>query len=149
MEITFKSLKFAVNDNGLVGLVGFLGQNKEYTDKSLYQFTFPEFDVAGGALSGRFVQAKSEQTRSLRYVSHKTEGDTLTLVQKNSLFEVTSVFTSYGDTTAIRVTQTFKNISGEEQMLITANTIGVNFGKSIKEHKDWYFHRFSNARYHE
>jgi len=149
MEITFKSLKFAVNGDGIVGLVGFLGQEKEYTDKSLYQFTFPEFDVAGGAFSGRFVQTKSEQTRALRYVSHKIESDALTLVQKNSLFEVTSVFTGYSDTTAIRVTQTFKNISGEEQLLITANTIGFNFGKSINEHKDWYFHRFSNARYHE
>ncbi len=151
MEITFKSLKFAVSEAGQIGLVEFFGYKNDYTDKSLHQFAFPEFDVAGGDLSGRFTQCKSSQTRALRYVSHKIEGDTLTIVQKNDIFEVTSLFTGYSDTNAIRITQSFKNISADEQTLITANTIGLRFGRGgvPAEHKDWYFHRFSNARYHE
>ena len=151
MEITFKSLKFAVNDAGQIGLVSFFGHKNDYTDATLYQYAFPVFDVAGGALSGSFNQSKSLQTKALRYVSHNIDSDVLTIVQKNDLFEVTSVFAGYNDTNAVRVTQSFKNISDEEQTLITANTIGLRFGadKVPADHHDWYFHRFSNARYHE
>lgn len=150
MEIAFKDLKFTVNDEGVVGLTEYFGYKCPLSDKKLYLFSFPEHDVAEGSMSGRFQQRGSSQTKALRYVSHKIEYDTLTLVQKSANFEITSVFTGYGDTNAVRVTQRYKNISGEDKTLILANTFGFCFGNGItKEHKYWYFHRFTNARYTE
>ena len=150
MEITFKDLKFNVNDEGIVGLTEYFGYKTQYTDSTLYRLAFPEHDVAEGSMSGRFQQRGSSQTRALRYVSHKIENDVLTLVQKTALFEITSVFEGYGDTNAVRVTQTYKNIAGCDKTLILANTFGICFGNGVtNEHKDWYFHRFTNARYTE
>ena len=151
MEIRFGNLRFVVNDEGMIGLVEFLGYENDYSDKTLKKFQFPQFDIAGGNLSGSFVQSNSLQTKALRYISHSIEADTLSIVQRNALFEVTSFFKSYDDANALRVSQSFKNISDTEQELITANTLGLRFGKGgiPAEHRDWFFHRFSNARYHE
>lgn len=149
MEIAFKDLKFTVNDEGVIGLTEYFGY-KCPLNRNMHCFSFPEHDVADGSMTGCFQQRDSAQTKALRYVSHKIEKDTLTLVQKSAYFEITSVFTGYGDTNAVRITQRYKNISGEDKTLILANTFGFCFGNSItREHKDWYFHRFTNARYTE
>lgn len=150
MNIVFKDLVFTVTEEGKVGLTRLFGYQQTDTKQTFSCHALPEFDVAGGVLSGRFRTRGSEETKSLRYATHSLTGNVLTLVQKNEKFEVTSVFQGYDDTNAVRITQSFKNISGEPQTLTVANTFGFCFGKSvIGEHKDWYFHRFTNARYTE
>lgn len=150
MEITFKSLKFNVSNDKTVGLTNFYGYAQEFDDKTIYRYTFPEFDTTEGNMSGRFQKRGSAQTRALRYVSHTIKQNELILIQKNSEFEITSTFTGYDDTNAVRIVQAYKNISGADKTLALANTFGFCFAKSVvKENKNWYFHRFSNARYHE
>ena len=70
MEITFKGLKFNVSNDKTVGLTDFYGYAHEFDDKTIYRYTFPEFDTTEGNMSGRFQKRGSAQTRALRYVSH-------------------------------------------------------------------------------
>ena len=150
MQIVFKNLSFLVTADGTVGLMRLFSNQQEFVPEQIASHVIPEFDVAGGSLSGRFKRRGSAETKALRYVSHEIAGNSLTLVQKNDKFQITSVYQGYDNTNAIRVTQQYQNISAEPQTLTQANTFGFCFGKSIVgEHKDWYFHRFTNARYTE
>ncbi len=150
MNFSFKGLTFDVNQEGCVTL-----QKCFFADHSDAQcrpgtFAFPEIDVAGGNCSGKPEMYASECTAKLRYVSHTVEGDTLRMVQKNDILEVTSTFVGYPDTNALRVTQRAKNISAVTQTLILLNTLSLCLGRDLMtENKDWYFHKFTNARYTE
>jgi len=150
MEFVFKDLMFDATPEGRVVLKKcfFVDHCKEACEQ--IAFVFPEVDVAGGNCSGKPEQFKSQCTADLRYVSHREDENTLTIIQQNSILEITSVFTAYPDTNAIRVTQTARNISTEPQCLILLNTLSLTLGTDVlEEHKDWYFHRFTNARYTE
>lgn len=150
MVIEFKNLTFTVNDSGTLGLTGLYDLKQDLTKNSIETFALPEVDIAGGNTSGRFQTGASKLTAALKYKSHSIDGDVLTIKQANDLFEVTSVYTGYSDTNAIRITQSVKNISDKNLNLIMANTFGFCFGSDIVcDAKDWYFHRFTNARYTE
>ena len=148
--IEFGRLTFTVSDEGIVALTKCY--NIDYLESREHptHFMFCEFDVAGGSTSGTHCHYGSNATRALRYVGHIIEDGLLSIIQRSDIVEITSRFESFDDTNAVRVTETIKNISGEEICLETANTIGLRFGRSvIDEHKDWYFHKFTNARYTE
>lgn len=150
MEIKFRTLTFTVADSGIIGLTGVFGQEYAVTEKTVHRFAFPVFDVAGGTTTGGNRMNKSAVTADLRYVSHTIDQNVLTIVQKSDIAEVTSRFEGYDDTNAVRVTQSIKNIGKDDICLELLNTIGLKLGNSIVgEHKDWYFHRFTNARYTE
>ena len=149
-NIAFGQLLFTVTDDGFVALRKCY--NLDYTDG----FARPadlclcEFDVAGGSTSGWNRLNGARVTRELRYVTHTVRDSVLEIVQRSETVEVTSRFEKFDDTNAVRVTQTLKNISGEELCLEMANTVGLRFGRCVlDEHKDWYFHTFTNARYTE
>ncbi len=149
-KISFGSLTFAVSDDGALMLTNCLG-----TDNSAYignprSLAVCEFDVAGGTTSGSHRMTGSAETRKLKYSGHTIDGDTCTLVQRSDIFEVTSVFTRYGDTNAVRIVQSFKNISDGDVCLETANVFNLRFGKEVTaDSKAYYFHKFNNARYTE
>lgn len=148
--IKFGQLTFTVSNEGIVALTKCYNIDYSDTRFSAANFLFSEFDVAGGSTSGRNRMCASDATRALRYVSHEEKDGVLTIVQRSDIAEVTSRFESYGDTNAVRVTQTFKNITEDELCLEMANTFGLKFGKNVMaENKDWYFHKFTNARYTE
>lgn len=148
--INFKDLTFYITPENRIVLQKYFFVDHSQAGCDPMAFAFPEIDVAGGNCSGRPEQFKSDLTASLRYVSHRLEEDRLTVVQRNDVLEVTSVFTGYSDTNAIRVQHTAKNISGETKRLTLFNTLSLVMGEDVvKEHKDWYFHRFTNARYTE
>lgn len=148
--IEFGRLIFTVSNDGIVALTKCY--NIDYSDSREHptHFMFCEFDVAGGSTSGTHRHYGSNATHALRYVGHSIENGLLSIIQRSDIVEITSRFESFDDTNAVRVTETVKNISGEELCLETANTIGLRFGKDVlEEHKDWYFHKFTNARYTE
>lgn len=148
--ICFGNLIFKVSDSGEVGLTKCY--SIDYSDSTIpvKYFTFCEFDVAGGSSSGTNRLCGTKATKSLKYVSHSITNDILTIVQRSDIAEVTSRFECYDDTNATRVTQSIKNIGKTDLCLELANTFGLNFGKNIiGEHKDWYFYKFTNARYTE
>ena len=131
MQIKFKDFSFLIAEDGTVGLTQMYSNRQENVPEEFGYHVIPEFDVAGGSLSGRFKRRGSSETKALRYVSHEIAGNCLTMVQKNDKFQVTSVYQGYDDTNAIRVTQRYQNISTENQILTQANTFGFCFGKSI------------------
>lgn len=147
MEIKFADLLFEVDDQNRLFLTKcfFIDNTK---GKKNYQMT-PVFDLAGGATTGTPNLVTALATGTLRYVSHKIEGDTLTVVQKNDSVEITSHYTAYPDTNAVRVTQTVKNITKESITLDTLSTVILRFGEDVTEGRDYYLHRFLNHRYTE
>ena len=148
--IQFGQLTFTVSDDGLVALKKCY--NLDYTDSPAHApgFAFSEFDVAGGSTSGKHRLYGSNATGALRYHSHEEKDGALEIVQRSDIAEVTSRFEGYSDTNAVRITQTVKNITDGELCLELANTIGLRFGRDVmSESRDWYFHRFTNARYTE
>ena len=148
-NIEFGKLIFTVDDNNILGIHKCYGY--DYTNlKSSRTFEIAEFDIAGGSTSGKNRSYGSEVTRALRYVGHTIENNVLTLVQRSEIVEMTTTFTAYDDTDAVRVVNNIKNITDGELCLELANTIGLHFGHDLlAENKDWYFHRFTNYRYAE
>jgi len=148
--IQFGELLFRVSDGNVLSLVKcFACDNTDYADWG-GDLPVCEFDVAGGNTSGSNRMNGSEEARKLRYAGHSVEGDVLTIVQRSATAEVMSVYRKYDDTNAVRMTQTVKNLSEEPMCLELANTLSLRFGHDVvSEHKDWYFHRFTNARYVE
>lgn len=148
--IEFGRLTFTVSDDGIVALTKCYNIDYSESREHPINFMFCEFDVAGGSTSGTHRHCGSNATRALRYVGYSIENGVLSIIQRSDIAEITSRFESFDDTNAVRVTETIKNISGEELCLETANTIGLRFGRNVlEEHKDWYFHKFTNARYTE
>ena len=147
---SFGALSFTVTPDGCVALTKCFANDHTALTEAYSLMPVCEFDVAGGRTTGSNYLRESDETAGLRYVSHTIDAGTLTLVQRSATAEVTSVFTGYGDTNAIRVTQTIKNISAQELCLTTANTLSLRFGTdAMAEQRDWYFHKFTNARYVE
>ncbi len=143
MNITFGELSFTVSDTNV------LKMQKCFDLENQNQYVC-EFDIAGGVTNGSNRMIGSEEPGKLRYVSHNIENNTLTIIQRSYTVEVVSLYTKYDDTNAIRVIQTLKNISDKKLCLTMANTFGLTFGKDIvPETKDWYIHKFYNARYTE
>lgn len=150
-RIIFGELTFAVAETGAVSLVRCFGiDNTWLPPEHTGDLVLCDFDFAGGNTSGSFRVKGSDEAKRLRYVRHSIDGDTLTIVQCSDRAEVTSCYTRYGDTNAIRVTQTVKNRTAEILCLELANTCGITFGRdAFAESRDWYFHKFTNARYTE
>lgn len=147
---SFGALSFTVTPDGRVALTKCFANDHTALTAAYSLMPVCEFDVAGGRTTGSNYLRESDETAGLRYVSHTITDGALTLVQRSATAEVTSVFTGYGDTNAIRVTQTIKNISAQEMCLTTANTLSLRFGTdAMTEQRDWYFHKFTNARYVE
>lgn len=147
MEIKFADLVFEVDaQNRLFLTKCFFMDNTG--EKRNYQMT-PVFDLAGGSTTGTPNLVTSLATAKLRYVSHTIQEDVLTIVQKTDTVEITSCYTAYPDTNAVRVTQTVKNITKESITLDTLSTVILRFGKDVFEGRDYYLHRFFNHRYTE
>ncbi len=147
--IEFGALTFTVTDSEQIYLTKYYTtDNTEFLNapKSL---AFMDFDVAGGTTSGSY-RFSSGETQKLRYKSHEIKDNTLKIIQESEGFCITSVFTAFYDTNAIRVTQNIKNTTDEEVCLEMANTLKLRFGKSFEKDKtEYYFHKFNNARYTE
>lgn len=146
----FGLLTFRISDEGIISLVKCGGCDESDFTGNPSTLAVCEFDIAGGTTTGTNRLRGSLETRKLRYVSHKIEDNVLTIVQKSDIAEITSNYTGYGDTGAVRVTQTVKNISDSEMCLEMANTVGLSFGKDvIEDGRAYKFHKFHNARYTE
>ncbi|MDO5478727.1 MAG: alpha-galactosidase [Clostridia bacterium] len=147
---TFGALTFTVTDSGIVALTKYYGFDNTERLNNPRALAFMEFDVAGGTSSGSYRMGSSLETAKLRYVRHDIKENVLTIVQKSDSFEVTSCFTMYDDTNAIRVKHLIKNISDEEVCLEAATSLRLRFGKKLEEDKNaYFFHKFNNSRYTE
>ncbi len=139
MEIKHGALAFCVKDGRVT-----LDSAWNLSDCGV----LPVFDLAGGNASGLDHYNYSALTDGLRYVSHTVVGDTLTIVQESGDAKISSQYEIYGDTNAVRITQTIEN-TGDTNMTVEA-LVGftLRFG-DFSENSDWYFHRFMGTRYVE
>lgn len=148
--IEFGALIFGVSDDGGVSMVKCFCSDYTAAPERVETLPVCRVEIAGEKeLKANGMDVTAEE-RKLRYVSHKIKGDTLTIIQRSCFVEVTSTYTKYEDTNAVRVCQTVKNLNGDEICLELVDTVGIYFGKDAKiESKDWRFHKFTNARYTE
>jgi len=149
-DIVFGQLTFRITDDRTVALLKCF--DYDYTDSDINPRDFPlcELDIAGGTTSGTNRMRGSAETGKLFYANHIIEGNTLRIIQRSDILELCSEYTKYYDTNAVRITQTIRNISSEDICLELANTVGIRFGHELTDdHKNFYFHKFTNARYTE
>ena len=148
--IEFGALVFGVSDAGNVCMVKCFSSDHTNSLERIEKMPVCRVEVAGENEPMANGRTATAEERKLRYVNHEIEGDTLTLVMRSCFVEVTSTYTKYEDTNAVRVLQTVKNIFDDEICLELVDTVGIVLGNDAKEEsKDWYFHRFTNARYTE
>ncbi len=148
MKILFKNLEFQTTDAGRIVLAKHhllpITPDIETMD------TFVGIELAGGPTTGANEQCFAGASYDLRYVNHKIEGNTLTILQRSTVLEVCSVFRGYDNTNAIRVSHTIKNISAQDICLEWANTLNLEFSQNpVEEKRNWYLHKFTNTRYAE
>ena len=139
MEIKHGALTFSVEDGVVV-----LSRAWNLEGRT----TLPVFDLAGGNASGLDHYNYSEMTENLRYVSHEVAGDRLTIVQQSGNAKLYSEYRIFTDTNAVCITQTIENVGQDEMTVEALIGFSLRFGE-FSENSDWYFHRFTNARYAE
>ena len=149
MDITFGALSFKVLENGKVALIKSFGYDNSGKSEKFGVMGFADVELAGGSTTGTINMHATDEDAAMRYVSHAVNGDTLTIVQRSQRIEAVSTFTKYNDTNTVRVKQSYKNISDENIILESANTANLYFGEAVGDNKDWYLHKFNNARYSE
>lgn len=149
MDIRFGELLFRVLEDGTVALVKAF--DYDHTEKEAIhgKIGFSSVELAGGSATGTINMELSDEKRRLRYAGHSLDGNVLSIVQHTPRLEITARFEKYDDTNAVRVRQRIKNISDAQLCLESANTMSVYFGDAVGDCKDWYLHRFNNARYSE
>lgn len=148
MKIEFNKFIFEITEDKRVLLAkNFVFDHSTQLEK---QDTFLGIELAGGPAVGTVAQTHMGASLALRYVRHTMEGNKLRIWLRSAQLEVESCFEAYDDTNAIRVTQEIKNISDEDVCLEMANTLTLHFSNDpAGEKRDWYLHRFTNARYTE
>lgn len=148
MDIQFHKLLFHITEEDRV----VMAQNHLFHHEAKQETldSFFGLEPAGGSTCGTVCQKYCIGSYDLKYVEHCVEDHVLTILQRSDKFEVRSRFEAYEDTNAIRVTQEIKNISKEKVYLEIANTLAIHFSDNpIKEKREWYLHKFTNARYAE
>lgn len=149
MDINFGGLSFRVLEDGMLALVKSFDFDNTARSQRHNLMAFAETELAGGSTSGTIRMHGAEASGKLRYACHEQNGDTLEILLRSDELEVVCRFVKYGDTNAIRATQQVRNISAEEICLESANTATVYFGNAVADNKDWFLHRYENARYSE
>ncbi|MBE6559508.1 MAG: alpha-galactosidase [Ruminococcaceae bacterium] len=149
-NIVFGPLTFQISDQRTIALMRCFSHDYSERSGDSAEFSLCEFDIAGGITSGTNRMRGSAEVRKLLYAGHEQTGNVLRITQRSDIVEVISEYTIYDDTNAVRVIQTIRNISDGEICLEMANTFGLRFGHDmIADHKKYYFHKFTNARYTE
>ena len=144
-KISFYHLEFLVNDEDRVMLTRGFGM-PELDEAAIKTSSIVEVQIAGvnHGVDGAHRMVGTSEASALRYVSHKTDKDTLEITQRSPRVEVTTVFTAYGDTNAIRVFSRVKNITNEDQVMTAASAFALRgFGPGDwRAGDDLYFHDF-------
>jgi len=149
MDMNWGGLQFRILEDGKLALVKSFDYDNTAREKQHPRMPFAQAELAGGATTGTIYMHGAEASSKLRYVSHEEQENALVIVQRSEEMEIVSRLVKYEDTNAIRITQTIRNISSEEICLESANTATLYFGNAVADNKDWYLHRYNNARYSE
>lgn len=114
---------------------------------------FTEVQVSGENKNSHLgvKMINSSEGGRLLYVSHRQSKDTLEIVQASALVEVKTVFTTYADTSAVRIYTEVKNISREQIVLEEVSSFLINClgNNSVENSKKLYYHKFMQSHHTE
>ncbi len=132
--MNFGRLKFSLDDDKI----------------RLNGYQFAEIGIAGrnkiSHLGSKLIN--SSESKTFVYISGKTDKNRLTVVQKNDLIEVVSVFESYSDGNAFSVTHAVKNIS-DRPITLTNVSFLYNTQALVKDSAELSFTRFLQSHHAE
>lgn len=151
LSFSFRNLRFAVLENGAVVLnEGFGIACPEGKEKYLH---LSEIQVSGENHPGDGAHKliNMSETNTLRYVSHKSEKDDLTVVQENDRLRCATVFQAFAGTGTIRVFTEITNLTSDAlQIPFVSSFILCGIGGTGRDYrKDLFFHRFLSAQHAE
>lgn len=149
MDINWGGLGFRILEDGSVALVRSFDFDNTSRTRLHRRMAFAETELAGGSTSGTVRMHGAEASCALRYAEHRADDSRLEILMRSDVLEVACCFERYADTNAIRVRQRIRNISDEELCLESASTAAFYFGNAVDDNRDWYLHRYENARYSE
>ncbi len=153
-SIVFGDLRFELLEDKTVVMAQGMGTTPSEKAESIKNTTgLIEIQCAGdnhSGFGGSHKRFGTLENKAQKYVSHKIEGDKLTIITRSNRFEVENVFTAYEGTNAIKNYQNIKNITDNELILETANTsLLIGFGGTIEDLNDMYFHEFISCHHYE
>ena len=117
--LDFRNISFEITD-GKIRITRFGNLENLHSN-------FAEVQIAGEnkiSYMGAKMACTSEGSK-LEYVSHDLCGDIFTVTQRSSLIEISTRFTTYGDTNALRVSTSVRNISTEPIVLEEVSAFAV------------------------
>ncbi|MBO4309001.1 MAG: alpha-galactosidase [Clostridia bacterium] len=148
---SFQNLQFEVLDNGTVILKKGFGIVCPNEREKYLRFT--EIQVLGENHPGDGAHKliNMSETDSLRYISHKSEKDFLTIIQENLRLRCTTVFQAFEGTGTIRILTEITNLTPNAlQIPFVSSFILQGFGGTGRDYrKDLFFHRFLTAQHAE
>lgn len=146
MEINFKNIKFAVENQKLI---------LKQLDEMIFdgECGISEVQVCGENKNSHLgiKMPRSSEGERLLYVSHAQTDDSLILTQESSLIRVSTEFTSYNDCNALRIKTTVENISDEDIVLeeVSAFTLW-GFGENkLESAKEFFLTKFYQGHHTE
>ena len=147
--IHFKNLQFQITE-GRIYLTSFGGMRSGANQASLLPLT--ELQTAGGNAQTvcPSLTPGSSESRTLRYVSHKVQGNRFTILERNERWEVKTCFIAYPDANAIAVEKSVKNIAPTKQTMERVCSLLLNgVGAGIDHADQTYFYAFTQSHHAE
>ena len=141
MNFTFGFLEFFVEDERIY--VSKIGDRKVEERQE-----FLHLAISNEMHKSEFKSALATSSKLLKYDGHKIEGNTLFIMQKTDKLYATTSFESYGDTNALSIKTSVKNISSSDVVLNMVSAF-VLYGFGNRETDILHYTRFYNKRYAE
>ena len=150
--IKFRDLEFTIVDDAIY-LTKFSRIKAGRDTARMFLYAFLEAQVAGEMKETHMgiKLASSSEIRTMKYVSHKAEGDTFEVVQRSKTLEAKTVFTYYPDTSAVRVYSEYKNITEGDIVLEDCSAFKLTgFGRNgVLSYDKLSFYSFTSSQYNE
>ncbi len=149
MEILFKNIAVRIGEDGVPALTKW-GAHTFEGDLALRMPI--EVQILGEYKNSWYAQKMimSGTTDQWQYVSHKTEGNTLTITERTETLEARLVFDLFDDTDTMRVHTEVENISDWSLQLEDVSTIVLrDIGGEIPDLSKMYLHRFFQGHHFE
>lgn len=151
-KIIYRDLEFTLAD-GTAYLTAF-GRLTAGKDKDrMFLYSFAEAQVAGEMKETHMgiKLASSSEIRSLKYVSHSAGENEFSITQRSNCLEITTYFTYFDDTSAVRIRSEYRNITNDEIVLEDCSAFKLTgFGREgVNSYDKLNFYSFTSSQYNE
>ncbi len=149
MDISFKHIGIRIGEDGVPALTKW-GSHTFDGDLALRMPV--EVQILGEYKNSWYAQKMimSSSTDQWRYVSHKAEGNALTITQRTDLIEARLVFDTFDGTDTLRVHTEITNISDRAYRVEDVSTLVLrDIGGEMPDLSKMYLHRFFQGHHFE